>query len=196
MARLQHLPLLAWSVLAVLLLSQISTAQQNPPVIEWQKSFGGSGLDAANSIQQTSDGGYIVAGASFSSNGDVTENHGSSDSADFWIVKLTNAGELEWQRPLGGSDYDGANSIQQTSDGGYIVAGGSGSEDGDVTGLHGRYDFWIVKLTSTGVIQWQRALGGRDDDEANSIQQTRDGGYIVAGESNSRDGDVRGNHGG
>ncbi|MCC7436868.1 MAG: T9SS C-terminal target domain-containing protein [Armatimonadetes bacterium] len=181
---------------ALLIVSQPMSAQQSPPAIEWQTSLGGSGHDAANSIQQTSDGGYIVAGSSFSSNGDVTENHGVSDSADVWIVKLTSKGAIQWQQSLGGSDYDGANSIQQTSDGGYIVAGGSGSTDGDVSGNHGGYDYWIVKLTSTGVIQWQRSLGGSGDDEASSIQQTSDGGYIVAGSSNSRDGDVSGNHGG
>ena len=93
MARLQHLPLLAWSVLAVLLLSQISNAQQIPPAIEWQKSLGGSGLDAANSIQQTSDGGYIVAGKSCFTDIGMSKIY---DSTDYWIVKLTSMGEMEW----------------------------------------------------------------------------------------------------
>lgn len=165
---------------------------QTTPSIQWQKSLGGSYSDVAKSIQQTSDGGYIIAGESDSTNGDVTGNHGTSD---FWIVKLSALGIIEWQKSLGGSYGDIANSIQQTSDGGYIVAGESSSINGDVTGNHGNADYWIVKLDSSGNIQWQKSLGGSNRDAANSVQQTSDGGYIVAGESNSTNGDVTGNHG-
>ena len=167
--------------------------------IEWQKSLGGSGDDWANSIQQTTDGGYIFAGASMSNDGDVTGNHGLSD---YWIVKLNSAGDIEWQKALGGKADDLAYSVQQTTDGGYIVVGSSYSNDGDVTGHHGDAgeegfpDYWIVKLNSSGDIEWQKSLGGSDWDKAFSIQQTTDGGYIVAGASYSQDGDVTGNHGG
>ena len=164
-----------------------------PPSIEWQKSLGGSKTEHGHSIQQTSDGGYIVAGESDSNDGDVTGNHGGFDS---WIVKLTSGGTTQWQKSLGGSGKDYAYSIQQTSDGGYIVAGEADSKDGDVTGNHGGRDYWIVKLTSGGAIQWQKCFGGSSDDLASSIQQTSDGGYIVAGKSSSKDGDVTGNHGG
>lgn len=165
---------------------------QTVPSIQWQKSLGGSSYDLAKSIQQTSDGGYIIAGESDSTNGDVTGNHGTSD---FWIVKLNALGIIEWQKSLGGSYSDMANSIQQTSDGGYIVAGESNSINGDVTGNHGNADYWIVKLDPSGNIQWQKSLGGSNRDAANSIKQTSDGGYIVAGESSSNNGDVTGNHG-
>jgi hypothetical protein len=117
------------------------------PIIEWKKSFGGTNDDIANSIQQTNDGGYIIAGYSASTNGDVTGNHGFL--TDFWIVKLASTGSIEWQKSLGGSDIDFGNSIQQTSDGGYIVAGYSASTNGDVTGNHGSSDYWIIKLSST-----------------------------------------------
>ncbi|WP_228458135.1 T9SS C-terminal target domain-containing protein [Chryseobacterium schmidteae] len=165
---------------------------QTAPSIQWQRSLGGSSYDLAKSIQQTSDGGYIIAGESDSTNGDVTRNHGTSD---FWIVKLSALGIIEWQKSLGGSYGDIANSIQQTSDGGYIVAGESSSINGDVTGNHGNADYWIVKLDSSGNIQWQKSLGGSNRDAANSVKQTLDGGYIVAGESNSTNGDITGNHG-
>ncbi|RKZ29002.1 hypothetical protein DRQ36_09570, partial [bacterium] len=115
--------------------------------IDWQRSLGGSDWDEAYSIQQTSDGGFIVAGFSLSNNGDVSGHHGSTDYPDYWVVKLNSAGNIEWQKCLGGSDWDGAASIQQTSDGGFIVAGGSGSNDGDVSGNHGSYDYWVVKLS-------------------------------------------------
>jgi hypothetical protein len=163
------------------------------PVIEWEKSLGGSNNESALSIQQTSDGGYIAAGGSSSNDGDVT---GSNGAADYWIVKLDATGNMTWQKSLGGSGEDYAHSIKQTTDGGYIVAGQSGSNDGDVTGNHGEHDYWIVKLDSTGNITWQKSLGGSSYDVAHSIQQTSDGGYIVAGESRSNDGDVTGNQGG
>ncbi len=162
-------------------------------VLQWQKSLGGSGFDLATNVKQTNDGGYIVAGSTASTNGDITFNHGSYD---FWVVKLDNTGVLQWQTTLGGTGNDNASSIQQTSDGGYIVGGSTNSTDGDVTGNQGNVDFWVVKLDNTGVLQWQKTLGGSGDDNANSIQQTSDGGYIVAGLTNSNDGDVTGNHGG
>jgi pimeloyl-ACP methyl ester carboxylesterase len=118
------------------------------PAIEWQKILGGSNDDYAESIQQTSDGGYIIAGYSNSSDGDVTGNDGSS--WDYWVVKLNGSGAIEWEKNLGGSWADYAESIQQTTDGGYIVAGYSNSSDGNVTGHHGSYDYWIVKLGPDG----------------------------------------------
>lgn len=166
--------------------------QAQAPAIEWQKSLGGSTQEQIGSIQQTNDGGYIVVGGTFSTNGDITVTHGIFD---YWVVKLSFSGSVEWQKSLGGTGLDLAHSIQQTSDGGYIIAGQSNSNDGDVTGNHGGYDYWIVKLTSSGVIEWEKSYGGSKDEIAYSIQQTKDGGYIVSGQSNSNDDDVTGNHG-
>ena len=176
-------------LLAIHFACTIGAAQ---PTTQWQKSFGGSLEDFAFSVQQTSDAGYIVGGASVSNDGDVTGNHGSFD---YWVVKLDEHGDLQWQKSLGGSDEDRARSIQQTSDGGHIVAGYSRSNDGDVTGNHGDFDYWVVRLDGQGDVQWERSLGGSDWDAAQSIQQTSDGGFIVAGYSRSNDGDVTGNHG-
>ena len=161
--------------------------------ISWQKSLGGTGDDRVTSIEQTTDGGYIVAGESDSNNGDVSGNHGFRD---YWIIKLTSSGNISWQNSLGGSSYDHGYSIQQTTDGGYIVTGNSSSNDGDVTGNHGNIDGWVVKLTSTGNITWQKSLGGTSADYLTRILQTSDGGYIVLGSSMSNDGDVTGNNGG
>lgn len=165
------------------------------PTIQWQKSYGGSDDDQARAIQQTKDGGYIVAGFSNSSNGQVTGHHGGF-IYDYWVLKLNATGSIQWQKSLGGSEFDIANAVQQTTDGGYIVAGASASNDGNVTGGHGDEDYWIAKLDINGNIQWQKTLGGSGDDFAQSIQQTRDGGYIVAGSSDSFNGNVTGNHGG
>ncbi|HXS36902.1 MAG TPA: hypothetical protein VN721_09385, partial [Flavipsychrobacter sp.] len=164
--------------------------------IQWQKCLGGSDDDYAASIQQTTDGGYIVAGQTLSNDGDVSGNHGRED---MWIVKLNDTGKIQWQKCLGGGYNENALSIAQTKDGGYIVAGTTNSDNADVSGYHGApygyYDFWVVKLDDTGKIQWQRCLGGDDDDEAAYVAQTKDGGYIVTGQSRSVDGDVTGNHG-
>ncbi len=160
--------------------------------LQWQKSLGGSGDDRAHSIKQTFDGGYIIAGRSGSSDGDVSKNQGSDD---YWVVKLTNTGALDWEKSFGGTGYDEGNSIRQTADSGYIVAGRSSSYDGDVTSNHGSLEYWLLKLSVAGDIQWDKSLGGLVDDEAYSIQTTFDGGYVVAGWSNSNNGDVSGNHG-
>lgn len=159
--------------------------------IQWQRFIGGSGDDSARSVQQTSDGGYIIAGKSNSNDGDVTENHGDDD---YWIVKLDGIGSIQWQKSYGGSGHDGASSIRQTTDGGYIVVGESRSNDVDVVGNHGYADFWIVKIDSIGSIQWQKSLGGSQWDRARDVQQTTDGGYIIAGSSNSNDGDLDGGY--
>ena len=168
----------------------------NSPSLE--KLYGGSHYDYVRNIQQTTDGGYIVAGSSFSSaNGDVTgTNHGNSD---YWIIKLNVSGNIVWNKLVGGTGHDDAYDIQQTTDGGYIVAGYStSSASGDVTGTnHGATDFWVVKLDALGNIVWNKLLGGTWNEETYDVQQTTDGGYIVAGYSySSASGDVTGtNHG-
>ena len=159
--------------------------------IEWQKNLGGSEDEVATAIAQTSDG-YIVAGYTESNDHDVSGHHGDND---YWVVKLNAAGNIQWQKCLGGSADDIAYAIIQTSDGGYVVAGSTGSNNGDVSGNHGTYDYWVVKLSATGNMQWQKCLGGSSSDHAYSLARTADGGYVVAGASMSNDGDVSGNHG-
>jgi len=136
--------------------------------IEWQKTYGGIEDDCAWSIQQTSDGGCIVAGE--------TGSFGARDK-DIWILKLSSTGDIEWQRTYGGSEWETDPFIQQTNDGGYIVAGHTYSFGA------GAKDIWILKLSSTGDIDWQKTYGGSSSDSASSIQQTSDGGYIVISET-------------
>jgi uncharacterized delta-60 repeat protein len=146
--------------------------------VDWQHTYGGSDGDWDNSIQQTIDGGYIVAGNTYS--------FGAGD-VDIWVLKLTSTGAINWQHTYGGSGSDKVDSIQQTNDGGYIVAGYTASFGA------GGGDIWVLKLTSTGTVDWQHTYGGIDGDWANSIQQTSDGGYIVAGNTDSfgaGDGDI------
>lgn len=154
----------------------------------WQKTFGGSSDDRAHSIQQTSDGGYIVAGETSSADGQVVGQHGQWDS---WVLKLDASGNMSWQKTMGGTGAESAFSIQQTTDGGYIVAGSAQSNNGDVSGLHGgNADWWVVKLNSAGSISWQKCFGSTLTESAYSVIQTSDGGYAVTGYAAYNDGDV------
>jgi len=171
------------------------TAQQGPS-ISWQKCYGGSGDDELYSITRSAGGGFIACGLSTSNDGDVSGHHGATGVADAWVVALAPDGTLQWQKSLGGSGADNLVRIIGTMDGGYIAVGNTASNDGDVSGLHGATDVWVVKLNNTGNIQWQKCLGGSGADQGNSILQTADGGYILIGTTASNDGDVSGLHGG
>lgn len=138
-------------------------------VVQWQKTYGGTENDVAYSIQQTLDDGYIVAGATMSF---------GVGNGDFWVLKLDNTGNVIWQKAYGGNDQDVAQFVQQTLDGGYIVAGESYSFGGV------SIDFWVVKLASNGGVEWQKAYDVGAD-SAYSVNQTIDGGYIIAGDSRS-----------
>lgn len=153
--------------------------------IQWQRLLGGAGTEEGSSVQQTSDGGYILLGTSMlsSASGDVTgTNHGEHD---YWVVKLDGSGTIQWQKLLGGSKDDYGTSIRQTSDGGYILFGTSySSETGDVTGTnHLDGDYWVVKLDGAGTIQWQKLLGDYVAANGYSVGQTTDGGFILFGGS-------------
>jgi Secretion system C-terminal sorting domain len=160
-------------------------------VMQWEQSYGGSGIDEAYCIQQTSDGGYIVVGTTTSNDGDVSGNHGAND---VWVLKISATGVLQWQKCLGGSDNDYGNAVAQTSDGGYILAGGTYSTDGDVVGNRGAEDVWVVRLDDTGGKVWAKTYGGSATEAALSVQQTWDGGFVFGGSSNSIDGDIVGAH--
>jgi hypothetical protein len=161
--------------------------------IEWQNTIGGNGDDNLFSIAQTSDGGYILGGVSWSGiSGDKTEaNLGAGYTYDYWVVKLNNSGSIEWQNTIGGNLDDYLYSIAQTSDGGYILGGTSYSGlAGDKTeprigGEYAAPDYWVVKLNSSGSIEWQNTIGGNGSDALRSIAQTSEGGYILGGYSDS-----------
>ena len=132
----------------------------------WEKTFGGSDYDYARSAEQTTDGGYIIAGG--------TKSYGAGQ-ADFYLVKTNASGNMEWEQTIGGSGYDHAHSVQQTTDGGYIIAGETTSYGA------GQADFYLVKTNASGNKTWDKTFGGSDYDQAYSVQQTADGGYILTG---------------
>jgi hypothetical protein len=168
----------------------------NVGTILWEHTFGGSYIDYPNSIQITADGGYIMAGKSASSDGDVTGHHGGYYHNDYWIVKTDVNGVLEWQKSIGGDGDDKPWAIKQTPDNGYIIVGRASEAVGDVTNNYGSYDFWVVKIDSTGNILWDKNYGGTESDCAYDVSLVADGGYIVVGYTKSNDIDVTGYHGG
>jgi hypothetical protein len=156
---------------------------------QWAKTFGGSDDDEAKAIIATSDGGYVISGYTFSTDGDVTDNHGE---ADVWVLKLNSNGVIQWSKTFGGSSYDESYSMIATANGGFAIIGTTESTDGDVTSNHGDIDVWMLKLDASGMKQWSKTYGGSDRDEASSIITTIDGGYAIAGMTASTDGDVSG----
>lgn len=148
----------------------------------WDKMLGGSQYDVLNALQQTSDGGYIFGGYSYSdSSGDVSEN--SRGGEDYWIIKTDSAGNKQWDKRFGGNITDELFALQQTTDGGYILGGKTISDSsGDISQVsRGSYDYWIVKTDQTGNKLWDSRLGGDGKDVFVSLQQTTDGGFILGG---------------
>ena len=133
---------------------------------QWSKTFGGTKSDGAFTVQLTSDGGYIVAGCTYS--------HGAA-SDDVLLIKTDSHGNKQWDRTFGGTGTDIAYSVQQTFDKGYILTGFTFSYGA------GSNDFWLIKTDANGNLEWDKTFGGTGDDRAYSVQQTSDGGYILVG---------------
>lgn len=132
---------------------------------KWTNTYGGKYDEVIQSVQQTSDGGYIIAGSTCS---------GLFEPTDAWIVKTDSNGKEQWSKTFGGEGYDWANSLIKTSDGGFIFAGHYSYEPA-------KGDAWLVKIDESGNEQWSKTFGSDENDEVFSVQQTSDGGYIVAG---------------
>ena len=138
--------------------------------ILWQKNYGGAREDEGYSVEETADGGYIVAGR--------TRSYGSG-MYDVWLMKVDPSGEKIWDKAFGGALDDEASSIKQTIDGGFIIAGNTKSFGS------GMYDVWLLKIDQFGGKIWDKTIGGSRDDMGDSIQETRDGGFVVAGTTGS-----------
>ena len=150
----------------------------------WERSFGGSGIDIAFDIAATSDNAYAIVGHSFSSDTDVTANHGE---ADIWLIKIDDSGQLLWERNLGGSSFDAAQGIRESSDGGFIISGNSRSNDMDLEINGGENDIWLLKTDSEGSLIWQQTFGGSGIDFGFDLVEKGDLSIVIAGESGSAD---------
>jgi hypothetical protein len=133
----------------------------------WTRSYGGPGFAEGRSVQQTADGGYIIAGS--------TGSFGAG-GADVYLIKIDSDGETLWTRTCGGTNDDWGYSVQQTADGGFIIAGYTSSLSDTAD-----RDVYLIKTNATGDTLWTRTFGGTSFDEGYSVQQTADGGYIIAG---------------
>lgn len=161
--------------------------------LSWENCYGGTMVDFCRYTIPTPDGGKLLAGATDTPDGDVQCSfHGGT--GDAWIVKLDSSGNIEWQNCYGGSGMDNLYDIVMTPDGGYLCAGLTNSTDGEVSGNHGSYDFWIVKLDASGTLIWQKCFGGSAEDYVTKIIPISDGNFLVVGNADSYDGDVTGNH--
>jgi regulation of enolase protein 1 (concanavalin A-like superfamily) len=133
----------------------------------WTKTYGGNTGEEGYSVQQTNDGGYIIVG--------YTDSFGSGED-DVWLIKTDENGDSLWAKTFGGSGDEGGFSVEQTDDGGYIIAGYTTSFGA------GEEDVWLIKTDANGDTLWTQTFGGSWYDCAHSVQQTTDGGYIIAGE--------------
>ena len=138
----------------------------------WDKIFGGPNDDWAKSVQPTTEGGFIIAG--------MTDPYSVGSYRDALLIKTDSNGNELWEKTFGGQSDESARSVQQTSDGGYIIAGETTSYGA------GLRDAWLIKTDSYGDKLWDRTFGGPYDDSASSVQQTSDGGYIIAGETSPK----------
>lgn len=155
--------------------------------IEWQNTIGGNSNDFLTSLEITSEGGYILGGYSDSGiSGDKTEASLVS-SNDYWVVKIDDFGNIQWQKTIGGAGNDELRGIDQTTDGGYILGGRSNSPiSGDKTEASDEYyDYWVVKLDILGNLVWENTIGGNESDYLYSVCATIDNSCLIGGMSNS-----------
>jgi len=167
--------------------------------IMWQKSFGYQGSDSGISVIQTTDSGYLVTGVldvtASGGDGNTSKNSNKHAGGDYWAIKLDTSGNIEWSKYYGGLFSDTPEGIAETNDGGFIIAGGSDSMDTDISNNIGSYDFWVIKISATGTLLWEKSYGGDEIDEAWAVVKANDGNFLIAGDTRSNDVNVSNNIG-
>lgn len=159
---------------------------------QWSRYYGGTFTDTPYDAIQTDDDGFIIVGSSDSQDVDISNSNGSYD---FWVIKISSSGDLIWGKSYGGSEIDEAHAISKSNDGNYIVVGDTRSSDLDVLENNGAADLWVIKISSTGDLIWERTYGGSSFDVGRDITNTQDNGFLITGSSRSSDGDLTTNNG-
>lgn len=135
----------------------------------------------------------MIVGDTRSSDGDISNLKGA---ADFWIIKVSDLdGSLIWERTYGGSDFESARAITNLQNGGFAIVGSAKSNNVDVNSNYGQNDFWVIKISDSGNLLWEKNFGGSQLDIAYGIIETTDEKLVVAGNTQSVDGDVTINKG-
>jgi len=155
--------------------------------IIWENSIGGSKDDQIYSFDRCTDGGYICTGYSASPEPPIN----SKSTRNLWAIKCDRNGKMVWSKTYGGSSLEIGKSIKCTDDGGCIIAGSTSSTDDNLNENNGDFDYWILKLDRNGSIEWQELYGGKRSDRAGGIILLSDGNYLVAGNTESSDGDIQ-----
>lgn len=154
----------------------------------WRRYFGGTNNDRSYDVAQTTDGGFLMIGASESSDFDIIDDKGSYD---FWVVKVSADGDKMWTKSYGGSEIDVAYGVTRTTDDNYIIVGDTRSTDKDVSNPLGNADLWAVKFNqNNGNIIWEKTYGGSQFESGRSIKKISDGTYLISGSTRSSNGDV------
>ncbi len=160
-------------------------------ILQWSKYFGGTFTETPFDAIQTSTG-YILVGSSDSNDVDITNSLGQYD---FWVVNVSNSGDLVWQKSYGGTGIDEARAIVNSGDGNFIIIGDTRSNDQNVSENSGGADVWIIKINPSGELLWEKTLGGSSFDVGRSVSITQDNSFLISGSSRSSDGDISKNQG-
>tara|TARA_R110000782_G_scaffold151398_6_gene244076 strand:- start:686 stop:2029 length:1344 start_codon:yes stop_codon:yes gene_type:complete len=160
--------------------------------VQWRGYFGGTNNDRAHGVVQTNDGGFVMAGFTESDDFDISNTNGSYD---FWVVKVDSFGNLIWEQSFGGEGIEVSYDIAKTRDNGFVVVGNTFSTNGDILLNHGESDMWMIKLDEEGNLIWEQTYGGSQFDLAQAVVQSKDGGFLITGNSKSDDKDSSLNNG-
>ena len=148
----------------------------------WERTYGGTSTERSFDVKIAANGNYVIAGLTFSNDGDISEAFGAGDA---WMLNIDINGNKVWQKSLGGSGRDEMHAVALTSDGGFLAAGNTSSKDGDASGGDGWSDMWVVKLDASGRKLWHKTFGGKGGERAETIIGGSNETYFIAGYSDS-----------
>lgn len=165
----------------------------------WEKSFGFLGADYGTTLLETKDGGFLITGvldvSASGGNGNAKSAAINHAGGDYWVIKTDNSGNLQWSKFFGGSFTDTPLGIIETQNNNFIIAGSSDSNDFNISNNKGTYDFWIIKISPVGNIIWEKSFGGSEIDEARAITNTKNGNFLIVGDTRSNNKDIAINNG-